>query len=101
MQQAKGSNPAGMQKAAGERIESYRGSAHDAVDRAADAAGRVAERVGEQLDSLAQKRDELIDMPVSWLDEARDYVRENPFQSVGIALAAGYLLSVLMRSSSR
>ncbi len=94
-------NNGGVQQAAGERIESYSRSAHEAVDRAAEAAGRVAERVGEQIDSLAEKRDELIGMPAGWLEEARDYVREHPFQALGMALATGYLLSVVMRSSSR
>ena len=66
-------------------------SAHDAVDRAASAASTYAERFGE-------KGEELMQMPQDWLDTARDYVRENPLQAVGVAVAAGYLLSILMRS---
>ena len=66
-------------------------SAHQAVDRAASAASAYAERFGE-------KSDELMQMPQDWLETARDYVRENPLQAVGMALAAGYLLSILMRS---
>jgi len=66
-------------------------SAHQAVDRAAAAASAYAERFGE-------KGEEWMQMPQDWLETARDYVRENPFQAVGIAAAAGYLLSVLMRS---
>jgi ElaB/YqjD/DUF883 family membrane-anchored ribosome-binding protein len=66
-------------------------SAHDAVDRAASAASAYAERFGE-------KGEELMQMPQDWLDTARDYVRENPLQAVGMAVAAGYLLSILMRS---
>jgi ElaB/YqjD/DUF883 family membrane-anchored ribosome-binding protein len=66
-------------------------SAHQAVDRAAGAAASYAERFGE-------KSDELMQMPQDWMDTARDYVRENPLQAIGIAAAAGYLLSVLMRS---
>ena len=67
-------------------------SAHQAVDRAANAASAYAERFGE-------KSDELMQMPQDWLETARDYVRENPMQAVGMALAAGYLLSILMRRS--
>ena len=37
-------------------------------------------------------------MPQDWLETARDYVRENPMQAVGMAVAAGYLLSILMRT---
>jgi len=66
-------------------------SAHQAVDRAASAASSYAERFGE-------RGEELMQMPQDWLDTAREYVRENPMQAVGMALAAGYLLSILMRS---
>jgi ElaB/YqjD/DUF883 family membrane-anchored ribosome-binding protein len=66
-------------------------SAHQAVDRAASAASAYAERFGE-------KSDELMQMPQDWLETARDYVRDNPLQAVGMAVAAGYLLSILMRS---
>jgi ElaB/YqjD/DUF883 family membrane-anchored ribosome-binding protein len=65
-------------------------SAHQAVDRAASAAAAYAERFGD-------KGEELMQMPQDWLETARDYVRENPMQAVGIAVAAGYLLSILMR----
>ncbi len=66
-------------------------TAHQAVDRAAGAAADYAERFGA-------KGDELMQMPQDWLETAREYVRENPMQAVGMAVAAGYLLSVLMRS---
>ena len=32
-------------------------------------------------------------MKDDYLDQARDYVKENPFMAVGIALAAGYLFA--------
>lgn len=67
-------------------------SAHQAVDRAAGAAAAYAERFGE-------KGEELMQMPQDWLETAREYVRENPLQAVGMAVAAGYLLSILMRRS--
>ena len=65
-------------------------TAHQAVDRAASAASAYAERFGE-------KGEEWMHMPQDWLETAREYVRENPLQAMGIAAAAGYLLSVLMR----
>ena len=91
---------AGAQRAADERIETYSRSAHDAVDRATEAASRVADRLGDGLDSLQSKRDELMELPETWLEGARDYVREHPFQALGVALAAGYVLSMMMRSKS-
>jgi len=98
--QAKGSNGGSAQKAADGRIESYSRSAHEAVDRAAEAAGRVAERVGEQIEGLQERRDNLMELPETWLEGARDYVKEKPFQALGIALAAGFILSMMMRRSS-
>ena len=66
-------------------------SAHDAVDRAASAASSVYER-------FSDKGEEFMQMPQDWMEAAREYVRERPLQAIGIAVAAGYLLSVLMRS---
>lgn len=79
-------------------IERVGDRAHKAVDRATDAATSMAERLGEHADTLAEKRDELMELPETWLEGARDYVRENPLASIGIALAAGYLLHVFTRS---
>jgi ElaB/YqjD/DUF883 family membrane-anchored ribosome-binding protein len=66
-------------------------SAHKAVDRAADVASTYAERFSE-------KGEELMQMPEDWMDTAREYIREHPFQAIGMALAAGYLLRILTRS---
>jgi ElaB/YqjD/DUF883 family membrane-anchored ribosome-binding protein len=59
-------------------------SAHGAIDRAAQAASQVAERFGERSDELLAMKDD-------YVEAARDYVKENPFVALGIALAAGYL----------
>jgi ElaB/YqjD/DUF883 family membrane-anchored ribosome-binding protein len=61
-------------------------SAHDAVDKAASYAER-----------FSTKGEELMQMPEDWVGTARDYVRENPLQALGIALAAGYLLHMITR----
>jgi ElaB/YqjD/DUF883 family membrane-anchored ribosome-binding protein len=34
----------------------------------------------------------------TWIEDARDYVKEHPMAALGIALAAGYLLSMMTRS---
>ena len=65
-------------------------SAHDAVDKAASVASTYAER-------FSSKGDELMQMQEDWVSTARDYVRENPLQALGIALAAGYLLHMITR----
>jgi ElaB/YqjD/DUF883 family membrane-anchored ribosome-binding protein len=61
-------------------------TAHSAVDRAAQTAGEIAQRLGE-------KSDELLAMKEDYIQSTREYVRENPFAALGIALAAGYLLA--------
>ncbi|MBV8032117.1 MAG: hypothetical protein JO035_11465 [Betaproteobacteria bacterium] len=81
-------------------MDSYTQGAHEAVDRAAETAGRVAGKLGERLDDLQEKGEALIGMPQGWMESARSYVRENPLQALGIALAAGYVLSLLMRDRS-
>ena len=72
-------------------IERASQSAHAAVDRAAQTASQAAERIGA-------KTDELMAMKEDWVEAGREYVREHPIAALGIAAAAGYLLSVLMRS---
>ena len=63
-------------------------SAHEAVDKAASVASDYAER-------MSAKGEEWMAMPQDWMETARDYVREKPFQALGIALAAGYLLHLI------
>jgi ElaB/YqjD/DUF883 family membrane-anchored ribosome-binding protein len=65
-------------------------TAHDTVERAADYAASAADRVSE-------KYDELYRMQEDWVEAGREYVREHPAAALGIALAAGYILSMLMR----
>ena len=73
-----------------DRIERMSQSAHDAIDKAASVASDYAGRV-------SAKSEEWMAMPQDWMETARDYVREKPFQALGIALAAGYLLHMITR----
>ena len=65
-------------------IDKLSESAHSAIDRASQTAAQVAERFGEQGEALLAMKDD-------YLEQAREYVKENPIMAVGIALAAGYL----------
>jgi ElaB/YqjD/DUF883 family membrane-anchored ribosome-binding protein len=67
-----------------QQIDRLSESAHSAVDRAAQGAAQVAERFGE-------KGEELLAMKDDYVEQAREYVKENPIMALGIALAAGYL----------
>jgi ElaB/YqjD/DUF883 family membrane-anchored ribosome-binding protein len=80
----------GTSKRSADTVERFSTTAHQAVDRAASAASSVAERFGE-------KGEEFLHMHEDWLETAREYVREKPLQALGIAVAAGYLLSIITR----
>ena len=72
-------------------VENMSRTAHQYVDRASEAVSSMAERFGETGEQLLEMKD-------TWMEATREYVREKPFQAVGIAVAAGYLLSMIMRS---
>jgi ElaB/YqjD/DUF883 family membrane-anchored ribosome-binding protein len=75
----------------GENIDRASSTAHEAVDRVTQTATAYAERFGE-------KAEEWLEMKDTWVEGAREYVREHPIAALGIAAAAGYVLSMLMRS---
>jgi len=72
-------------------IERAGNAAHETVDRVAQTASAYAERFGE----TAQ---EWLEMKANWVEGAREYVREHPVAALGMAVAAGYILSMIMRS---
>ena len=65
--------------------------AHQAVDRIASAAGQAAE-------SLGVKGEQLKNTQVRAMEQCRGYIRDKPVTALGIAIAAGFLLSRLWRS---
>ena len=73
-----------------QQVDRLSQTAHQSVDRAAQAASSVADRVSE-------KYEELYAMQEDWVEAGREYVKEHPVAAIGMALAAGYLLSMLMR----
>jgi ElaB/YqjD/DUF883 family membrane-anchored ribosome-binding protein len=83
------SNTMGTQK---QNLDRMSQSAHQAVERATQTAQSLAEQ-------MYAKGDELMSAKEEWVEATRVYVREHPMQAIGIALAAGYLLSMLTRWS--
>ena len=63
---------------------------HGAVDHVADAAAPAAQWLEKQSNTLASGSDKL-------LNDSSRYVAAHPLQSLAIALAAGYLISRLIR----
>ncbi|HEU5178467.1 MAG TPA: DUF883 C-terminal domain-containing protein [Burkholderiales bacterium] len=84
---------ASTQGSTDKNLERASSTAHDAIDRATQTASQYAERFGE-------KAEEWLEMKDTWVEGTREYVRENPIAALGIAVAAGYVLSMLMRSRS-
>ena len=72
-----------------ETIDKASNSAHEAVDKIASATNKAAEALGEKGEQLKNAEQQLV-------DNCRTYVRENPIASLGIAAAAGFLLSRLL-----
>ena len=64
--------------------------AHGAVDQVADAAAPAAQWLEEQGETLTAGGEKL-------LDSTYKYIAAHPLQSLGLALAAGYLISRLTR----
>jgi len=71
-------------------VDRIASGAHQAVDKIASAAGQAAETLGV-------KGEQLKNAQAQAMEQARIYVRENPLAALGIAVAAGYLLSRLLR----
>ena len=69
-----------------ETIDKAANSANEAVDKVASATNEAAETLGKKGEQLKKAEQQLI-------EDCRVYVRDNPITSVGIAVAAGFLLS--------
>ena len=64
--------------------------AHQAVDRVAGAAAPTADWLAEQGETLNAAQKKLV-------DDTCSYVSAHPLKSIGVALAAGFLLSRIIR----
>jgi ElaB/YqjD/DUF883 family membrane-anchored ribosome-binding protein len=72
-------------------IEKATNSAHEAVDKVASMTNQAIDAFGEKGEQLKYSEQQL-------LQECRGYVHNNPITSLGIAAAAGFLLSRLLSS---
>jgi ElaB/YqjD/DUF883 family membrane-anchored ribosome-binding protein len=72
-------------------IQRLAAGAHDAVDRIASAATGAGESIDQGTGQLRAASGRIT-------DGCRSYVSQNPFAAVGVALAAGFVLSRLLRS---
>ena len=65
--------------------------AHETVDKVTRASGQAA-------DALEAKSEQLINAEQRMMKNCSGYVRDNPITSLGIAVAAGFMLSRLLSS---
>ena len=72
-------------------VDDIASGAHHAVDKIAGVAGQAAETLGV-------KGEQLKNAQVRAMKQCRGYIRDNPVTALGIAIAAGYLLTRLLRS---
>ena len=72
-----------------ETIDKASHSAHEAFDKIASATSQAAEALGEKGEQLKKAEQQL-------MKNCRGYISDNPITSVGIAVAAGFLLSRLL-----
>ncbi len=74
-----------------ETIDKVSHSAHEAVDKTASAVNQAAEAVGEKEEQLKNAEQQMLGC-------CRSYINNNPITSLGIAVAAGFLLNRLLSS---
>jgi ElaB/YqjD/DUF883 family membrane-anchored ribosome-binding protein len=72
-------------------------SLHHATDKVADTAHRASDKAADLGDRGREAYDRTMDRADVFLEQARDYVREKPVQSVAIALGVGWLLGRVLR----
>lgn len=72
-------------------VDRIASGAHQAVDKIASAGGQAAEMLGEKSEQFKNAQEQV-------MEQCRGYIRDNPVTALGIAIAAGYLLSRVLRS---
>jgi ElaB/YqjD/DUF883 family membrane-anchored ribosome-binding protein len=99
----------------GVNVNQAASNAHDKIDRAAESARPAVDHAvntaHEKVDQLAdmashasetfdEKAAEFKEMQAKFMENATQYVQTHPMASLGIAMAAGFLLSKMMSSGS-
>lgn len=82
-------------------LDSLKDKASGTMDRLSSTAQDAMSRVSAAASSAAERWDttsrELMEAKDEYVETARGYIKEHPFTAIGIALAAGFLLSRLTR----
>lgn len=78
-------------------IDKVSDAVRPAVERVASSAHRAVDKLASAAGTLGAKGEQLKNAPARALDQCRGYVSDNPVMSVGIAIAAGFVLSQLLK----
>jgi ElaB/YqjD/DUF883 family membrane-anchored ribosome-binding protein len=112
--ESKGSKltPENLATSANRAVDEVTVSAHERIDKMSDAAGPVVDHMASNAhaaidtvagvaataaDTLGIKGEQLTNAQAKLIEAARDYTREQPIVALGIAVAAGWILSRLTR----
>ena len=89
---------ADISPSAHQAIDRVSDTVHPAVSRAASGAHHLVDRLSDVAHGLEKTASRLKDTEQRLVGASSNYVREHPFKSAGIALAAGFLVSQLVSS---
>jgi ElaB/YqjD/DUF883 family membrane-anchored ribosome-binding protein len=86
-------------------VQSAASNVQPVVDRLASSAHAGVDRLQGMLSgaggTLSQRQQQLTDAAGEWMEATREYVRQKPATAIGIAVAAGFVLSKLLGGSRR
>jgi ElaB/YqjD/DUF883 family membrane-anchored ribosome-binding protein len=71
-----------------------------AGDKAEEARVKAKETLRSAKERVSEMQDEVVDRTRDYLRQGQQYVRDNPWQSIGIAAGLGILVGVLLLSTS-
>jgi ElaB/YqjD/DUF883 family membrane-anchored ribosome-binding protein len=84
------------------KVDRAADQAHDKIDQASNAArpavDRLAGKAHNMVDKLEAKGEQWMEAEEEMMGEIQAYVRQHPLQSIGIAVAGGFLLSRILSS---
>ncbi len=71
---------------------------NNVADKELDVIVNLSEKAHKTVESLAFRAAQLEDSFKTFVEKSKSYIQEKPFQSIGIALVASYLLAKLVNS---
>jgi ElaB/YqjD/DUF883 family membrane-anchored ribosome-binding protein len=89
-------SPEGLQRRSEKMARSIEGTAAEAGEMVRDAGNRIGAKMQNARQSLTQAQTAVSDGARQAAEFTDEYVRMNPWKSLGIAAAAGLLIGILM-----